>query len=92
MTTGYRIHSHKRRGAYFIFHASNLALTQGRCSFVGGVYLQLGRDKEEERLWRRDFCQVNEAESRRPNSKVVNVFFFFCQAPPATDPVVQWSG
>ena len=51
----YRIHSRKRRGAYFIFHASNLMLTQGRCLFAGGVYLKLGRDKEEERLRRRDF-------------------------------------
>ena len=51
----YRIHSRKRRGAYFIFHASNLMLTQGRCLFGGGVYLKLGRDKEEERLRRRDF-------------------------------------
>ena len=51
----YRIHSRKRRGAYFIFHASNLMLTQGRCLFAGGVYLKLGRDKEEERLRRCDF-------------------------------------
>ena len=51
----YRIHSHKRRGAYFIFHTSNLTLTQGRCLFAGGVYLKLGRDKEKERLRRRDF-------------------------------------
>ena len=51
----YRIHSRKRRGAYFIFHTSNLTLTQGRCLFAGGVYLKLGRDKEKERLRRRDF-------------------------------------
>ena len=51
----YRIHSCKRRGAYFIFHTSNLTLTQGRCLFAGGVYLKLGRDKEKERLRRRDF-------------------------------------
>ena len=29
----YRIHSRKRRGAYFIFHTSNLTLTQGRRLF-----------------------------------------------------------
>ena len=51
----YHIHSRKRRGAYFIFHTSNLTLTQGRCLFAGGVYLKLGRDKKEERLRRRDF-------------------------------------
>ena len=55
MARRYSIHSHKRRGAYFIFHASNLTLTRGRCLFAGGVYLKLGRDKEVERLWRRYF-------------------------------------
>ena len=66
MARRYSIHSHKRRGAYFIFHASNLTLTLGRCLFAGGVYLKLGRDKEEERLWRCDFYVGAKAAPCRP--------------------------
>ena len=36
----YRIYSNKRRGACYIFRASNVALIRGR------AYLKIGRDKE----------------------------------------------
>ena len=37
----------KRRGAYYIFRSSNVALIRGRRLFEGGACLKIGRDKKK---------------------------------------------
>ena len=46
LLTVYVIFSNKRRGVYFIFHASHAAPNREWCIFEDGVYLKVACDKE----------------------------------------------